>query len=166
MININKTLWENEYLNWRYNTLDIDEKYKACLTESKINENDIARVYDIKQEPQQIGDFIFKIEEKYLCETVNTFENFCFEQLYKTYQKYGFTKILFINRMEFEKFMLWALPLWKKIRTKYDEKIVIDIKRLIYWIEMLSTDGQNSKELVSEEMLEIVKKKIGGKKND
>ena len=94
-----------------------------------MNREDIARVYNIKQEPKQISDFIYEIQEKYISLCVASFEDFYINELYKYYQQLGFTKILVINRNEFKKFILWALPLWKNIDTiVFDEFIKEGVK--------------------------------------
>lgn len=86
-----------------------------------VNENDIAQIYTIKQEPKQLSDFVYTIQEKCISQFVSSFDEFCIDELYKYYQQLGITKILVVNRTEFEKFILWALPLWKN-RVKNNEK--------------------------------------------
>ena len=78
-----------------------------------MTEEDIARVYNIKQEPKQLSNFIYEIQEKYISQCVESFDDFCIDELYKYYQQLGVTKILIVNKTEFKKFILWALPLWK-----------------------------------------------------
>lgn len=57
---------------------------------------------------------IYEYVENFIYESINCWDNFCIESLYKEYQKYGFTKVFVINREEFKKFILWALPLYEK----------------------------------------------------
>ena len=83
-------------------------------------ENDIAQIYTIKQEPKKLSDFAYTIHEKYISQCVSSFDKFFIDELYKYYQQLGITKILVVNRTEFEKFILWALPLWKKREKNND----------------------------------------------
>ena len=78
-----------------------------------MSKEDIARVYSIKQEPKQLSDFVYEIQEKYISQCVASFNEFCIDELYKYYQQLGITKVFVVNRTEFEEFILWALPLWK-----------------------------------------------------
>jgi len=79
-----------------------------------MNKENIAQIFSIKQEPKQLSEFVFTIHEKYLSQLVDSFDEFCIDELYKYYQELGFTKILVISKAEFKKFILWALPLWNK----------------------------------------------------
>lgn len=79
-----------------------------------MNKEDIARVYDIKQEPKQLSEFVYEFCEKYTTQCVTSFENFCIDEFYKLYKQLGLTKVLVINKAEFKKFLLFALPLWKE----------------------------------------------------
>lgn len=63
---------------------------------------------------------VYKYFERYIYESVDSWENFCIDSLYKEYQKYGFTKVFVINREEFKKFLLWALPEYNR-RFKDDK---------------------------------------------
>ncbi len=69
---------------------------------------------DFKQDSKQLSDFLNTIQEKYISQLVASFDDFCIDELYKYYQQLGFTKIFVVNRTEFKKFILWALPLWEK----------------------------------------------------
>lgn len=75
-------------------------------------DKELAKIYNIKQDPTQLSDFTYEIHEKYLSQLVANFNEFCIDELYKYYKELGFTKIFVVNRTEFEKFILWALPLW------------------------------------------------------
>lgn len=86
--------------------IDVEENDEA-------DKNGIAQIYTIKQEPKQLSDFVYTIQEKYISQCVASFDEFCIDELYKYYQQLGFTRIFVVNRTEFKKFILWALPLWK-----------------------------------------------------
>lgn len=137
----------------------------------------IVQLYTIKQEPKQLSDLIYEIQEKYISHCVASFDEFCIDELYKHYQQLGFTKVLVINRTEFKKFILWALPLWNKyheqeiefdesqilkapfikdagvkdyIPTKY-EKVIHDC------INLLKQEGSDTKQQVLEKLEELIK---------
>lgn len=68
---------------------------------------------------EDLGDFTtFKYVENYLYQIVDSWEDFCIDSLYKEYQKCGITKVLVINREEFKRFLLWALPLYYEKNKK------------------------------------------------
>ena len=81
----------------------------------------IAKTFKIEQPIQEdLGNYIYKYVEKYIYESIDSWDNFCIDSLYKEYQKYGFTKVFVINREEFKRFLLWALPLYyeKELKNK------------------------------------------------
>jgi len=81
--------------------------------EYKMKNKDIAQSFRIEPVVQEkLENNIYKYIEKYIYEVINSWENFCIDSLYKEYQKYGFTHVLVINREEFKRFLLWALPLY------------------------------------------------------
>ena len=59
---------------------------------------------------EDLGYDVYKYSEKYIYESIRSWDDFCIDSLYKEYQKYGFTKVFVINREEFKNFLLWALP--------------------------------------------------------
>ena len=59
---------------------------------------------------EDLGYDVYKYAEQYICETINSWDDFCIDSLYKEFQKYGFTKVFVISREEFKNFLLWALP--------------------------------------------------------
>lgn len=63
---------------------------------------------------EDLGNYIYKYVEKYISESIDNWDNFCIDSLYKEYQKYGFTRAFVINREEFKQFLLWALPEYYK----------------------------------------------------
>lgn len=81
----------------------------------------IAESFRIEQPfiKEDSGDFnVYKYVEKYIYESIDSWDNFCIDSLYKEYQKYGFTKVFVINREEFKRFLLWALPLYYEKERK------------------------------------------------
>ena len=68
----------------------------------------------IKQEPEQIGDYLYKITVKYIADIRDSWEGFMLDEYYKLYKKLGFTKVLVISEKDFIEFLLWAIPKYKK----------------------------------------------------
>lgn len=79
-----------------------------------MNKEDIAKTFIIPQSLKKLGDFVYEIQEKYMSQCVESWDDFCIDEFYKNYQQLGITKVLVINKTEFKKFLLWALPLWKE----------------------------------------------------
>ena len=80
----------------------------------------IAESFRIKspviQKQEGLEKYIYEYEEKYIYEITNSWENFCIDSLYEEYKKYGITKVFVINREEFKRFLMWALPLYYEKR--------------------------------------------------
>jgi hypothetical protein len=87
----------------------------------KMSKKMFAETIHINQEPQQVGDYTFKIIEKYVADVRDSWEDFMLDKLYEFYKKEGFTKVLMISKEDFKKFLLWALP-------KYKEEVIGDEK--------------------------------------
>lgn len=82
----------------------------------------IAQSYRIEPVVKQVGDYTYKIVENYMYEVIDSWNDFCIDSLYKVYQKYEITKVFVINREEFKRFLLWALPLYYEKEKKENEK--------------------------------------------
>ena len=76
------------------------------------------RIQPVIQEKSE--DYIYKYVENYMYESINSWNDFCIDSLYKEYQKLGITKVFVISREEFKKFLLWALPEYNR-RFKDDK---------------------------------------------
>lgn len=68
----------------------------------------------INQPAKQISDYVFRLEQKYIVDERNTWENFMLDHLYDFYKKHGFTKVLMISKEDYKKFLEWAVPKYKK----------------------------------------------------
>ena len=82
----------------------------------------ITQSYRIEPVVQRTGDYTYKYVEKYMYEITNSWENFCIDSLYKEYKKMGITNLFVINREEFKRFLLWALPLYYEKEKKVNDK--------------------------------------------
>ena len=78
-----------------------------------MNKN-FAEIMSIFQEPEQIGDYVYRTAEKYIVDIRESWERFMIDQLYELYKKEGFTKVLMISKEDFRKFLLWAIPKYKE----------------------------------------------------
>jgi len=78
----------------------------------------IAESYRIEPVVKEVGDYTYKYVEKWITQITNSWENFCIDSLYEEYKKMGITKVFVINREEFKRFLLWALPLYYEKNKK------------------------------------------------
>ena len=73
----------------------------------------------IEQEPEKIGEYIYKIVNNYSYETAKQWNDFIIESLYKTYKKLGVSRVLLICEEDFERYLKETLQDWiKKERNK------------------------------------------------
>lgn len=63
-----------------------------------------AETLSIFKEPEQIGDYIYSLKEKYTCEMRKTWNDFIVNELYELYKNLGYTKVLLISKEDYEKF--------------------------------------------------------------
>lgn len=76
----------------------------------------------IEQEPEKIGEYVYKIVNTYAYETAKQWNDFVFDSLYKTYKKLGVSHVLLICEEDFERYLKETLPGWiEKERNKDNE---------------------------------------------
>lgn len=80
-----------------------------------MNNKMFAETMLIEQEPEQVGDYLYKLTQNYLADIRDSWEDFMFDKLYELYKKEGFTRVLMISKEDFKKFLLWAIPKYKEI---------------------------------------------------
>lgn len=79
-----------------------------------------AQTISIPQEPVQIDDYVYDFTERYISHIYKTWDDFVISDLYDLYKKLGYTRILVISKEDYEKFLKWALPEYKR-RFKDDK---------------------------------------------
>ena len=78
----------------------------------KIKRYEIAQSFIMEPIVVKTEDYTYNIIEKYMCEIINSWDNYCLDKLYEEYKKLRITKLLVINREEFKRFLIWAIPLY------------------------------------------------------
>lgn len=83
-----------------------------------------AEIVTIQQEPQQVGDYLYKFTENWICDAREKWDSFMLDSLYDLYKRMGFTKVFMISKEDFKKFLIWALPVFQaEIELNKDELI-------------------------------------------